>query len=232
VARNTALRFGLAICAVLAALVYGLAGRAATDVHSTARDNTSTTSETTPDVDAVYGRVAVVGDSLSAQAIVQEEAYLKAAGWGPVVVNALSGRRVPTDSDLPPSSGIAAVDEVRAAGPDPHTWIVELGTNDVWKVGADPFEFRRLIEAMLAKIGPGHEVIWTNVHNGAETQSSATFNAVLDQVASEHRNFSVANWEAVAGHGGFLLPDLTHLTGVGTVAFGALIAGTATLAAL
>jgi hypothetical protein len=179
----------------------------------------------------VLGPVALVGDSLSAQAIVQEVTELKAAGWGPVVVNALSGRRVPTDSDQPPSSGIAAVDEVRAAGADPHTWIVELGTNDVARVREDAVALRLLVDAMLAKIGPGHRVVWVNVHNGTNLWASATFNGVLTQVASERRDFFVVDWAANAGTDGYLIPDQVHLTPIGTQAFAALIADTATLAA-
>jgi hypothetical protein len=219
----------LAGIALLAAFVYGLSERAAPEGHSPSL--ATATSATTAPPPLAHGPVALVGDSLSAQAIVQEVAQLKASGWGPVVVNALSGRRIPTDSNQPPSSGIAAVDEVRAAGPDPHTWIVELGTNDAARVREDAVALRQLVDEMLFKIGPGHRVLWVNVHNGAQMWASAVFNRVLDQVASQRRDFTVVNWAANATHDGYLIPDHVHLTPIGTQAFGALIAQVATLAA-
>jgi hypothetical protein len=179
----------------------------------------------------IHGAIAVIGDSLSAQSTVQEIAALKESGWGPVVVNALSGRRIASDSPLPPSSGISALHTVRAAGNYPRTWVVELGTNDVLEVGNDAAEFRRRIQLMLDGIGPGHRIVWVNVHAGFNPAGSKTFNDVLRAVAAGRSDLTIADWATHANDGEYLIIDATHLTVAGTEAFADLIARTATRAA-
>jgi lysophospholipase L1-like esterase len=212
--------------ALLVAFLYGISGRSAPG--SAPGDPPPTTRALRVED---HGAIALVGDSLSAQATVQEIARLKAAGWGPIVVNALSGRRVPPDSPLPPSSGISAVKTVRGAGNYPDTWIVELGTNDVSKIGNDAPAMRSVIKLMLAEIGPGHRIIWINVHNGLDLVSSATFNRVLAQVAAQRTDMVIGDWASTATRGEYLVPDGTHLTVAGIEAFAELIAATATSAA-
>jgi hypothetical protein len=175
------------------------------------------------------GAIGLIGDSLSAQATAQEIAGLERAGWSPVVHNALGGRRTTPDPDTEPSfSGLAALEEIRAKGSNPHTWIIELGTNDVSVAGNDAVELRRRIDLMLDAIGPEHQVVWVNVHNGLDLPASATFNAVLAQVARERGNVVVADWATEATKPGNLLPDGIHLSLPGTQTFADLITRTAT----
>jgi hypothetical protein len=222
VGRTTALSVVFVAAVVVAAVGFGVADRASPD------DPVPPTTRAPRDA---FGAIAVIGDSLSAQSTVQEISSLKEAGWGPIVVNALSGRRIPDDSPVPPSSGISAVRTVRAAGNYPDTWVVELGTNDVLKVGDDATEFRRLIELMLDEIGPGHRIVWVNVHAGFNPKGSKTFNDVLRAVAAGRSDVTIADWATHADDDGYLLADATHLTVAGTEAFADLIARTVTRAA-
>jgi GDSL-like lipase/acylhydrolase family protein len=222
VTRRTVVGLLLAGAVVIAAVGFGVADRASTGDPAPS---------TTQAPRGGLGSIALIGDSLSAQSTVQQIASLKEAGWGPVVVNALSGRRIPSDSPDPPSSGIAALHTVRAAGNHPTTWIVELGTNDVIKNGADAVELRRVIELMLDAIGPGHRIVWVNVHTGYNPKGAVRFNAVLRAVAAGRRDLTIADWAGHAKDGNFLLADDTHLTVAGTEAFASLITRTATRAA-
>jgi hypothetical protein len=200
--------------AVLISDISGRGARVATRAPSTAPPTT------TP----VDRSLALVGDSLSAQALAQQTAQLHRAGWEPVVINALAGRRIlPDDDSHPTFSGIAAIGEIRAANDDPHTWVVELGTNDVAVTHNDAPAMRARIAAMLNAIGPGHRIVWVNVHNGFDVPSSTTFNRVLAEVAAARDDMVVANWAAEATHPGNLVYDQVHLTPTGTVTFAELI---------
>lgn len=143
-------------------------------------------------------------------------------------MNGMLGRRIPLDADTQaPYSGIAALHEIRASNADPATWVVELGTNDVTAVGNDATALRALIETMLDAIGPGHRIIWVNIHNGTQPAASATFNQVLAEVASERTDLVIADWAAIATTPGYLLSDGIHLTTAGQAAFASLITRTA-----
>jgi hypothetical protein len=177
------------------------------------------------------GRVALVGDSLSAQSSALETARLEEAGWGPIVINALAGRRILHDPDITtPYAGVEAVKEVRAAGPDPYTWIVELGTNDVVYTGNDAAALLPRIEAMLDAIGPGHRIVWINVRYGMDLAASATFNQLLAQVAGQRDDMVVGDWASEATKGNNLIPDGTHLSPTGLDAFARVVTETANAA--
>jgi GDSL-like lipase/acylhydrolase family protein len=178
-----------------------------------------------------YGDVALVGDSLSFQATAAETAELRAAGWK-VTIDAEPGRRIAYDANPGPSSGITAVRKLRADGFDPHTWIIELGTNEMWTAaGRDPKAMRALIEKMLHEIGPGHRVVWVNIHFGTAPEGTAVFNRVLAQVAGERPDLIVANWADRAVTPGYLVHDQIHLTPAGIAAMGQVVAAGAERAA-
>jgi lysophospholipase L1-like esterase len=179
-----------------------------------------------------HGDVALVGDSLSFQAAAAETADLRAAGWQ-VTINAEPGRRIASDANPAPSSGITAVRKIRADGFDPHTWIVELGTNEMWtSAGRDANAMRVLIEQMLQEIGPGHRVVWVNIHFGTAPEGTAVFNRVLAQVAGQRADLVVGDWADRAVTPGYLIEDQIHLTPAGIAAMGRVVAAGAEHAAL
>jgi lysophospholipase L1-like esterase len=187
---------------------------------------------TTPTtIEKRYGAIRVLGDSLSAQSWDEESAALAAQGWVPVTIDAVPGRRTNvTEKGIP--SGLAGLVRTRetSAG-DVPTWVVELGTNDVSELGDDADGYRDVIETMLDAIGPGHRIVWVNVHNGLDPHSSEVFNLVLGAVAAERGDVVIADWAAVADTPGYLVPDGIHLTATGEVAFANVIADAADTAA-
>jgi lysophospholipase L1-like esterase len=177
------------------------------------------------------GDVALVGDSLSFQATAEETAELRDAGWN-VTINAEPGRRIADDANPGPTSGITAVRKIRAEGRDPHTWIIELGTNEMWTAtGRDPNAMRALIEQMLREIGPGHRVVWVNIHFGTAPEGTAVFNRVLAQVAAQRSDLIVGDWADRAVTPGYLIEDQIHLTPAGITAMAQVVAAGAERAA-
>jgi hypothetical protein len=171
--------------------------------------------------------IAVVGDSLGVQAGGPELRELEAAGWRTVLLDAQMGRRINVESFRPPTSGISAVRAIRAAHRDPLTWVIELGTNDVPMIGDDARALERPIDAMLDAIGPGHRIVWVNVHHGPHLAAAATFNRVLAEIARQGAGMVVADWASRAWHDGYLLRDGVHLTDMGTNAYASMIADAA-----
>jgi hypothetical protein len=226
-------RAGIALLAVMAIAVGLLYWDSPGDSTVRQRPAASTGAPTTTTRPGPrFGAVAVVGDSLGHQATAPLVAQLRRAGWGPVTVNVLGGRRIWPDPDTEAEfSGLAAVAEIKARGVDPPTWIVELGTNDSLYAGDDAAELRRRIDAMLFAIGPGHRIVWINIHNGLDPAAGATFNRVLAEAVASRTDVVIGDWAAAAPRGGNLLGDGIHLTPVGTVAFASLIAVTATATA-
>jgi hypothetical protein len=105
---------------------------------------------------------------------------------------------------------------------------VQLGTNDVTPIGDDERALRREIDAMLQEIGPGRRIVWVNVYHAWQPAASATFNRVLDEIASRRPDMVVADWASRATLGDYLGLDGVHLTLSGTVAFAELIVDAAT----
>jgi lysophospholipase L1-like esterase len=232
--RRVAIGVVIAILGSVGAYAYALAAEGPSNgplaVHARSRaDSAAANAAIAP----TYGPIALVGDSLSVQAGLQEQARLRQAGWSPVTANAQFGRRIPWDAHThTPLSGIAAVNQVRASVGDPHTWIIELGTNDVAETHDDAESIRTIIESMLAVIGPGHRIVWVTVHHGFEPAASVTFNRVLGEIADQRTDLVVADWWSIAETPGYLIADHIHLTTEGEAAFADLIAATADQAAL
>ena len=164
--------------------------------------------------------VAVIGDSIGAQsspAISQEFAN---AGWGHVVIDAQPSRRIPQDKvTVAPYSGIAAVKKMRAAGFDPVTWVIELGTNDIMNTGDDPVVLAALVTNMLDTIGPGHDIVWITVYNGVEPKAARTFNQILQRFDTARADVVLGRWADIADGKGLVSDDHIHLTPAGERAF-------------
>jgi lysophospholipase L1-like esterase len=224
------------VAATTVGLAHGAVGNgsptnAAKNSSSSSTSSTSTSSSTVSSTTTVHvsrGAIGLIGDSLSLQSTSDEQNDLRIDHWAPITLNAWLGRRIPSDATTqPPYSGLAALQQIRTSTADPPTWVVELGTNDVAAVGNNATAIRMQIEAMLGAIGPGHRIVWVNIHRGDQLAASATFNRVLAEIASERTDLVVANWAAIATTPGYLLSDGIHLTTAGQTAFASLITRTA-----
>ncbi len=185
----------------------------------------STSPATTLPAVGELGAVAVVGDSLSVQSTKDQRSALQQAGWQSIVIDAESLRRIPKDSTTqPPYSGVAAVRDIRAHRADPHTWIVELGTNDIGHTGTNSLSIIKVINTMLDEIGPGHHIVWINIYQGQQPERTATWNQVLQEVAAGRADLVLGDWAAVAKTSGYLVEDHVHLTAKGAKAFADIIA--------
>lgn len=163
------------------------------------------------------GSLAIVGDSLTIGYWGGLDDALRAAGFGPFRMEARSARRtiVPIDGS---TSGIDAVRHVRNDGFDARVWVVALGTNDVNPTSGKPGEPDRTILAMLDEIGPGHVVVWVNVHAGRSSANAAAFNARLAAIAAERPGMQVADWASLAAaHPEWMREDGVHNTAQGAV---------------
>jgi hypothetical protein len=192
---------------------------------ATSTPSKSTDPGTTVPAVGALDAVAVVGDSLSVQSTKDQRSALEQAGWQSIVIDAESLRRIPKDSTTqPPYSGIAAVRDIRAHGADPHTWIVELGTNDIGHTGTNSLSIIKVINTMLDEIGPGHHIVWINIYQGQQPERTATWNQVLAEVAAGRTDIVLGDWAAVAKTSGYLVEDHVHLTAKGAKAFADMIA--------
>ena len=196
----------------------------AADTPSSKSATPGTTVPAVGDLDAI----AVVGDSLSVQSTKEQRSALEEAGWKSIVIDAERFRRIPKDSTTqPPYSGIAAVRDIRAKGDDPHTWIVELGTNDIGHTGTNTLSIIKVINTMLDEIGPGHHIVWINIYQGQQPERTVTWNRVLAEVVAERTDVVLGDWAAVAKTSGYLIEDHVHLTAKGVQAFAGIIAAAA-----
>jgi hypothetical protein len=202
----------------------GTSGSVTSSTPAKSKSTNATPATSVPAVGALNA-VAVVGDSLSVQSTKDQQEALKQAGWQSIVIDAESLRRIPKDSTTqPPYSGIAAVRDIRAHGTDPHTWIVELGTNDIGHTGTNSLSILKVINTMLDEIGPGHRIVWINIYQGQQPERTATWNQVLGEVAAGRSDIVLGDWAAVAKTSGYLVEDHVHLTAEGAKAFAGIIA--------
>jgi hypothetical protein len=203
----------------------GTSGTSGSANSSTPSKSKSTSPTTTLPPVGELNAVAVVGDSLSVQSTKDQQSALKLAGWQSIVIDAESLRRIPKDSTTqPPYSGVAAVRDIRAHGADPHTWIVELGTNDIGHTGTNSLSIIKDINTMLDEIGPGHRIVWINIYQGQQPERTATWNQVLGEVVAGRADLVLGDWAAVAKTSGYLVEDHVHLTAKGAKAFADIIA--------
>jgi hypothetical protein len=201
----------------------GTSGSANSPTSSKSKSKSTSPATTVPAVGELDA-LAVVGDSLSVQSTNDQRSALQQAGWQSIVIDAESLRRIPKDSTTqPPYSGVAAVRDIRAHGADPHTWIVELGTNDIGHTGTNSLSIIKVINTMLDEIGPGHRIVWINIYQGQQPERTATWNQVLEEVVAGRGDLVLGDWAAVAKTSGYLVEDHVHLTAKGAKAFADII---------
>ena len=158
--------------------------------------------------------VFAIGDSLTIGMSPSLPSRVAASGWAGIRIDAFKSRGIRTKVGADPTTGIGAVASMRQRFGDTDSWIVALGTNDAgFASGTGP----QLIREMLDAIGPGHRVLWVNVHLPRTPGVQQAWNTAVDQVAAERPDqMLVLDWASIAArHPGIMAQDGVHLTAAG-----------------
>ncbi len=168
--------------------------------------------------------LSMIGDSLTDDCIADHERALAAAGWPRSTIDARGGRGVARNVTRSRHTGLRVVDAMRRSSGDTRHWVVALGTNDVRVVA--PERYATTIARMLERIGPGHRVLWVNIHLPHDEQRQLAWNTALATAALERPDqLLVFDWAtAAAAHPEWLAPDGIHHTAAGHAARSAAVA--------
>ena len=170
----------------------------------------SSVSAATPDV-------VVVGDSLTGDNAARIEERLRSHVPHSFRLEGLGGRRIEESYEWHGwrSSGLETIARVRSAGIDPDLWVIELGTNDLFQFGDRSWnekvaESERLIDAVVAAVGPDASIAWVTVLNREDAEATRTFNEALRRRAAASQRMALIDWEHTATvHPEWFL-DLVH----------------------
>lgn len=141
--------------------------------------------------------IGVIGDSLTYQGgsgPLKITNKLVAAGWtkANIRVDGVTGRAIANDLPDGKPGSITTIRKWRAAGFDPRTFIIALGTNNK---NATPDVWTKEINKVLAEIGPNHKIYWINL--GFKDQYDArvvNFNNNLNTIASSRIDLFPNDW--------------------------------------
>jgi lysophospholipase L1-like esterase len=165
------------------------------------------------------GPVVVLGDSLTWDTAPSLEAAFRAAGWGPVVIDAFPGRQV-TDDEPDPFSGVIAAKrlvlerDVRGA-----PWVIALGTNDIGPDGGSDRANRDAVGELLDFLGSDTRVLWVDVWRTDLPERSFAYNLMLAELADDRANLQIVPWAGEAWvRPEWFEEDGIHLTAEGMAA--------------
>ncbi|MGI9644023.1 MAG: SGNH/GDSL hydrolase family protein [Ilumatobacteraceae bacterium] len=146
--------------------------------------------------------VVVVGDSLTGDNAARIGDRLRSTVPHTVQLEGLGGRRIEESYEWLGwrSSGLEAIERVRAAGIEPELWVIELGTNDLFHFGDRSWaekvaESRRLIDTVVAAVGPESSIAWVTVLNRDDAVATRTFNEALRGRAAANERLALIDWE-------------------------------------
>lgn len=167
--------------------------------------------------------LAVVGDSLTHAGAASLSTTIAAAGWR-VHLDGLPSRSISYPADVV-YSAVDQVASIKRAGIDPDTWVVQLGTNDLYFIVHCQCADQRQaaidrIRMMLTAIGPGHRVVWVGVQNFEYPPATTLFNDVLAELVAAGEIDAVVDWETLsADHRDEWFVDDAHLSSDGYAAW-------------
>ena len=164
----------------------------------------------------------IIGDSITWGSDYFAKAQKLVAGdgqWANVVVDGQYSRRVafPTPNTSIRMSGVKSYLKLKAAGLNPDSVIVALGSNDVaLETKAETYE--KIIRDLMNTIG-NVPVTWLTV-NRRDTKAifarSVVFNTVLVKLTAEYPNLVISDWSAIINDNPKLMAwDKVHLTPTG-----------------
>jgi lysophospholipase L1-like esterase len=193
----------------------------ATPAITPASDPTIVTQATAP-LDSTLAdlEVVVVGDSITEENLVQIDGVLAEGGVGDVRYAALGARRIAETYEYLGlrTSGLEAIEACQADGLDPDVWLIELGTNDVPHIAAEPdpgAAAGELIDGVRTELTGAPAILWVNVLYGPDPDASRAFNDALDVRAAEDPTFQVIDWYGAASGRSDWFADPVHPNRVG-----------------
>ncbi|HEY7814748.1 MAG TPA: hypothetical protein VIC62_15995, partial [Nakamurella sp.] len=129
-------------------------------------------------------------------------------GWPSATTDDLRARMSSDLTDWPwmtAPSHAAELADFRTAS----TWVIGLGTNDVWRL--TPARYRANVDWFMQQ-ATGRPVLWFNVHNPKYPDRTAEFNQILAGAAQRWPDLHVLDWNrAVAASPRALSADGIHL---------------------
>ena len=168
------------------------------------------------------GGVGVIGDSLTFFYFGGLDDALHAQRWGPIGIEARSGRRttVTIDGRVSATSGIDALRRLRGSGFGASIWVVALGTNDTAFTAGNPAAADSLIDKMMAEIGADRRVVWVNVFAKSSNAKARAveFNGRLAAATARYPLLSIADWFSLASANLGWFVDDVHTNFDGAVA--------------
>lgn len=175
--------------------------------------------------------VAVIGDSLFAQAKPEVSWAVGANGYTLVAYDAQFGRRSTEVTELfgtKVRSGVSAISKARG---NADCWVIGLGTNDAGldSDAADVAAFASRIDAVMAAVPSQASVYWLDTYVAAGARAFAAnplaagraiaWNAALHAAADRWPSLTIVSFSRRAvTEAGVIDPDGVHLTAVGRVA--------------
>lgn len=173
------------------------------------------------------GPITVIGDSVMLGSILTSPTvsdHLAAHGWGPIRARA-GGGYTTGNWDTGEARASYWINLWRQTGWDPVDVVVNLGGNDSGFCGTDLACAHEAIMHLVDTIGPGHRIWWSkSTHHWVHQAKADTWNAALDQVASEREDFFVWDWPSAMKAGNYPTSDNIHLSPDGYRARSALMA--------
>jgi lysophospholipase L1-like esterase len=164
----------------------------------------------------------IIGDSITWGSDYFAKAQKLVAGdgqWANVVVDGQYSRRVafPTPNTSIRMSGVKSFLKLKAAGLNPDSVIVALGSNDV-AMESKIEVYEKIIRDLMNTIG-SVPVTWLTV-NRRDTKAifarSVVFNTVLVKLTAEYPNLVISDWSAIINDNPKLMAwDKVHLTPTG-----------------
>jgi hypothetical protein len=171
------------------------------------------------------GPIVVVGDSLTVGSAAPTARALRAAGWGPICIDATTSRTVEFGSETVPN-GVDAARRIKASNPiwnsSAITWVVALGTNDAVFSAGNAGRSNKYVADQRAAIG-SNPIWWMNVRTGRPDRQYQE--GMFNQSIARGGN-SVIDWYSASAGKGWTGPDQIHLTAAGYQARADLVAAT------
>jgi hypothetical protein len=127
--------------------------------------------------------VFVIGDSLTVGTFPFAARAFDEVGLGTARLNAHGSRGIWFKAADDPTTGLLAVDRLRARYGDSNEWIIALGTNDATRIA--PSVYPALITTVLDRIGRGRRVMWVNVYLPNFPEEMTAFNRALATAAAK-----------------------------------------------